>query len=149
VAYVNMVGGQDELVFDGDSMIVAADGTLIARSPQFDEDLMIADLDLPAASPSAAPVSGGTDQMRIDRIHLSDSVAAPSQPAPPPVITPRVTDEAEIWVALTLGLRDYVRKNGFKSVVVAVSGGIDSAVVAALACDAVGAEHVVGVSMPS
>src|SRR5262249_58867325 len=83
VAYVNMVGGQDELVFDGDSMIVAADGTLIARSPQFDEDLMIADLDLPAASPSAAPVSGGTDPMRIDRIHLSDSVAAPSQPAPP------------------------------------------------------------------
>jgi NAD+ synthase (glutamine-hydrolysing) len=149
VAYVNMVGGQDELVFDGDSMIVAADGALIARSPQFDEDLMVVDLDLPGASPSASTDLAGTDGMRINRVHLSDVVPAPSRPASPPAVAPRITDEAEIWAALTLGLRDYVRKNGFKSVVVAVSGGIDSAVVAAIACDAVGPEHVVGVSMPS
>src|SRR5262245_33089433 len=93
VAYVNMVGGQDELVFDGDSMIVAADGTLIARSPQFDEDLMVVDLDLPGGSPSTSPSSGGTDEMLIDRVHLSDVVATPAQPAPPPAVAPQVTDE--------------------------------------------------------
>jgi NAD+ synthase (glutamine-hydrolysing) len=165
VAYVNMVGGQDELVFDGDSIIVAADGTVIARSPQFDEDLLVVDLDLPVASgPTVDDPSTGTDGMHIKRVPVSDELPAPDRPAAdrpaadrpaagvavaPGSIAPRVTDEAEIWGALTLGLCDYVRKNGFKSVVVAISGGIDSAVVAAIAVDAIGGSRVVGVSMPS
>jgi NAD+ synthase (glutamine-hydrolysing) len=155
VAYVNMVGGQDELVFDGDSIIVAADGTVIARSPQFDEDLLVVDLDLPVASrPAVDDPSTGTDGMHIKRVPVSDELPTPDGPAANATaalgsIAPRVADEAEIWAALTLGLGDYVRKNRFKSVVIAISGGIDSAVVAALAVDAIGGSRVVGVSMPS
>ena len=155
VAYVNMVGGQDELVFDGDSIIVAADGTVIARSPQFDEDLLVVDLDLPVASgPAVDDASTGTDGMHIKRVPVSGELPTPDGPAADTTvasgsIAPRVTDEAEIWTALTLGLGDYVRKNGFKSVVIAISGGIDSSVVAAIAVDAIGASRVVGVSMPS
>jgi NAD+ synthase (glutamine-hydrolysing) len=170
VAYVNMFGGQDELVFDGDSIVVAADGTLIARSPQFREDLLVVDLDLPPASGSAVDdCTVGTDGMRIARVPVSDTLPALDGPdaagtvaagtvaagtvATGPVATgtvaERITDEAEIWAALTVGLGDYVRKNGFKSVVIALSGGIDSAVVAAIACDAIGPSRVVGVSMPS
>jgi NAD+ synthase (glutamine-hydrolysing) len=147
VAYVNMVGGQDDLVFDGDSMVVAADGTLLARAPQFDGYLLVADLDLPAAD---RDTTGDFGEMRVERLRLAGPLApTPAAPAPPPPVAARVADEAEVWKAVVLGLRDYVRKNGFRSVVVAVSGGIDSAVVAAIACDAIGAENVVGVSMPS
>jgi NAD+ synthase (glutamine-hydrolysing) len=146
VAYVNMVGGQDELVFDGDSMIVAADGTVLARGPQFDEHLMIADLDLPAAGSVAA---GDFGEMRVERLTLSAQLPAPAVPLEPAATAERETDEAEVWHALVVGLRDYVRKNGFRSVVVALSGGIDSAVVTAIACDAIGASNVVAVSMPS
>jgi len=150
VAYVNMVGGQDELVFDGDSMVVAADGTLIARSPQFADDLLVVDLDLPVATePAVDEPYAGTDGMRIARVPVSDVMPAPDGPAAVGTVAERITDEAEIWAALTLGLGDYVRKNGFKSVVVALSGGIDSSVVAAIACDAIGPAGVVGVSMPS
>jgi NAD+ synthase (glutamine-hydrolysing) len=149
VVYVNLVGGQDELVFDGDSMIVAADGTLLARSPQFTEDLLVADLDLP--DPSQDQLDGDFGEMRVERL----AVGGPSGPPPvtpalaPPGVAARVTDEAEVWQALVLGLRDYTRKNGFRSVVLGLSGGIDSSVVAAIAVDALGAENVVGVSMPS
>jgi NAD+ synthase (glutamine-hydrolysing) len=147
VAYVNMVGGQDDLVFDGDSMVVAADGTLLARAPQFDEYLLVVDLDLPAADRDA---TGDFGEMRVERLTLPGPLpATPATAAPPPPVAARVADEAEVWHAVVLGLRDYVRKNGFRSVVVAVSGGIDSAVVAAIACDAIGAENVVGVSLPS
>jgi NAD+ synthase (glutamine-hydrolysing) len=150
VAYVNMVGGQDELVFDGDSIVVAADGTVIARSPQFDEDLLVVDLDLPVASgPAVDDPSTGTDGMHIKRVPVSDELPAPDGPATGAAVADRIADEAEIWAALTLGLGDYVRKNGFKSVIIALSGGIDSSVVAALAVDAVGGSRVVGVSMPS
>ncbi|HEY2794223.1 MAG TPA: NAD+ synthase [Micromonosporaceae bacterium] len=157
VAYVNMVGGQDELVFDGDSMIVSADGELIARAPQFSEDLLVVDLDLPIAVYSAAPHAptadigtdeGGTDGMRIARTHLSDAAPAPAERWTGE-IAERVTDEAEIWQALVLGLRDYVRKNRFRSVILQLSGGIDSAVVATIAVDAVGGSNVVAVSLPS
>jgi NAD+ synthase (glutamine-hydrolysing) len=148
VAYVNMVGGQDELVFDGDSMVVAADGTLLARAPQFVEHLTVLDVDAPAGTtaPSDATV---TDEMILERLHLSDELPRPAQPAPATEPAGRIPVEAEVWAALTLGLRDYVRKNGFPSVVLGLSGGIDSAVVAAIACDALGAANVVGVSMPS
>ncbi|GAA0735339.1 NAD+ synthase [Dactylosporangium roseum] len=147
VAYVNTVGAQDELVFDGDSMVVRPDGSLIARAPQFAEHLMVLDLDLPAAAP--APPAVPETEMRVVNVHISDSVPSSEQPAPPPEIAARITDEAEIWQALVLGLRDYVRKNGFRSVVLGLSGGIDSSVVAAIACDAIGPSSVVGVSMPS
>jgi NAD+ synthase (glutamine-hydrolysing) len=150
VAYVNLIGGQDELVFDGDSMVVAPDGTVIGRSPQFRDDLLVVDLDLPRASrPAVDEPEPGTDGMRIERVAVSEAVSTPAGPAAVGRIAERITDEAEIWAALTLGLADYVRKNGFKSVVLGLSGGIDSSVVAALAVDAIGASRVVGVSMPS
>jgi len=150
IAYVNMIGGQDELVFDGDSMVVSADGELIARAPQFGEDLLVLDLDLPTATADlAAPPPHGPDGMKVARVFLSDQLEPPHGEIPAPGVADRVTDEAEVWQALVLGLGDYVRKNGFKSVILGLSGGIDSSVVAAIAVDAIGPEHVVGVSMPS
>ena len=157
VAYVNMVGSQDELVFDGDSMIVQADGTLVARAPQFVEYLLLHDLELPAAGAGqpartepARPVPAGAPaDMNVRRVTVSDSLPAPAGPPATGGVTEPVVDEGEVWHALVLGLRDYVNKNAFRSVVVALSGGIDSAVVAAIAVDALGPDRVVGVSMPS
>ena len=151
VAYVNMVGGQDELVFDGDSMIVAADGELLARGPQFTEHLLVHDLDLPAAAESVTTDGQPEDfgEMRVARVAVGGELPAPGGPRAEGGFRQPVTDEAEIWSALVLGLRDYTRKNGFKSVLIALSGGIDSAIVAAIAVDAVGPSNVVGVSMPS
>jgi NAD+ synthase (glutamine-hydrolysing) len=160
VAYVNLIGGQDELVFDGDSMIVTAGGELLARAGQFTEELLVHDLSLPAAdtTPNQADQTDIDkplveqridDDMSISRVTLE---AAPRPAAGDKVdggIADRITDEEEIWSALTMGLRDYVDKNGFRSVVLGLSGGIDSAVVAAIAVDAIGPERVVGVSMPS
>ncbi|MFI2752396.1 NAD+ synthase [Cellulomonas sp. P22] len=117
VAYVNMVGGQDDLVFDGGSFVVAADGTLLARAPQFVEHLLVWDLD------DGAPRSGE--------------------------IAPHLGADEEVYSALVTGLRGYATKNGFRSVVLGLSGGIDSALVAAISADALGGENVVGVSMPS
>jgi len=147
VAYVNLVGGQDELVFDGDSMIVGPDGELLARAPQFVEHLLVHDLDLPAATAPAPDAAAAG--MRLQRVALP--VVQPAMPGPPATggIAARLAPEAEVWQALVLGLRDYVHKNRFGSVVLGLSGGIDSSVVAAIAADAVGAGNVVGVSMPS
>ncbi|WP_091664345.1 NAD+ synthase [Micromonospora auratinigra] len=150
IAYVNMVGGQDELVYDGDSMIVGADGALLARAPQFVEHLLVHDVDLP---PAKEPVDAGgelADDMRVVRAKVSDILppAPTGEVAHGGIIEP-VADEAEVWQALVLGLRDYVNKNRFPSVVLGLSGGIDSAVVAALAVDALGPDRVVGVSLPS
>lgn len=136
LAYVNMVGGQDELVFDGDSLVVGPDGGLIARAPQFVSELLVLDLDLPAA--------GGYCTSEIP-----SGAAAPLEPLPAPLIEPRLTDEAEMYAALVVGLGDYVRKNGFRSVTFGMSGGIDSALVAAIAADAIGGQNVHGISMPS
>ncbi|MEU4664174.1 NAD+ synthase [Micromonospora chalcea] len=149
IAYVNMVGGQDELVYDGDSMIVAADGTLLARAPQFVEHLLVHDLELPAAAGAPGEAGGLSDGMRVVRGEVATIPAAPPGPAADGGIIEPVADEAEVWHALVLGLRDYVDKNRFPSVVLGLSGGIDSAVAAAIAVDAVGPERVVGVSMPS
>ena len=140
LAYLNLVGGQDELVFDGDSLVVSADGTVLARGPQFAEDLLVVDLDL--AEATVGEVEG------VVHVTVSESPVAAYEP----VVTeqaPRLDDVGEVWSALVTGLAGYVRKNGFRSVLVAVSGGIDSAVVAALAADAVGGANLVGVSMPS
>ncbi|MGB8961490.1 MAG: NAD+ synthase [Pseudonocardiaceae bacterium] len=146
LAYANLVGGQDELVFDGDSMVVSGRGELLLRVPQFREQLTVCDLDLPGGFPRAEGRYAGLD---VHRVILSDDPlpaypATPSAPAPEPL-----SDEAEVWGALVTGLRDYPRKNGFRSVVLGLSGGIDSAVCAALAVDALGADAVYGVSMPS
>lgn len=136
LAYVNMVGGQDELVFDGDSLVVDRGGALIARAPQFEEALLVVDLDLaPGRGPASAVIS-------------EDPVPA-YEPAPPPAVEERLSDEAEMYRALVLGLRDYVRKNGFRSVTFGMSGGIDSALVSAIAADAIGGHNVHGISMPS
>jgi NAD+ synthase (glutamine-hydrolysing) len=145
VAYVNMVGGQDELVFDGDSMIVTADGELLARAPQFAEHLLVHDLELPTASGGPVPRT----ELAVERVDLPLAVPTPAgEPVQGGIAEPLPT-EAEVWHALVLGLRDYVHKNRFGSVVIALSGGIDSTVVAAIAVDAIGPHHVVGVSMPS
>ncbi|MEU4791627.1 NAD+ synthase [Micromonospora tulbaghiae] len=149
IAYVNMVGGQDELVYDGDSMIVTADGTLLTRAPQFVEHLVVHDLELPAAAGTPGGTGALTDGMRVARHEIPAIPAAPAGPAADGGIIEPVADEAEVWHALVLGLRDYVDKNRFPSVVLGLSGGIDSAVAAAIAVDAVGPERVVGVSMPS
>ena len=148
VAYVNTVGGQDELVFDGDSMIVTRSGKLLTRAPQFTEHLLVHDLRLPAADPDA-PQGDGLGEMRVERVHLSDSLPRLPAPAARGGLVERLADEAEVWQALVVGLRDYVRKNGFGSVVLGLSGGIDSSVVAAIAVDALGPSNVYGVSMPS
>jgi len=135
LCYVNMTGGQDDLVFDGDSIVVDASGKVVARAPQFEEGLMVVDLDLKANS--ATP----------DLI-LTDGPLSPYTKVVPGVAI-RLVEEAELWSALVMGLRDYVRKNGFSSALIGLSGGIDSALVASLAVDALGPENVFGVSMPS
>jgi NAD+ synthase (glutamine-hydrolysing) len=145
LAYVNMVGGQDELVFDGDSLIVGADGAVIARAPQFEQGGMVVDLDLPA--PVGTP-QGEYEGIRIEHTVLQDEPLPAYEPLPP-ALAPRLSDEAEVYAAIVTGLRDYVHKNGFKSVLLGLSGGIDSSLVAAVACDAIGPEHVFGISNPS
>lgn len=149
LAYVNMVGAQDELVFDGDSIVVAADGEVLARAPQFEEQLVVLDLDLPAAGPNRTDGLLLSDGLHLVRTELGGGPAdAPAEPLRAR-IAPRAGDEAEIYAALVSGTRAYVRKNGFKSVLIGLSGGIDSALVAAIAVDAIGAENVYCVSMPS
>ncbi|MFC9061433.1 NAD+ synthase [Streptomyces sp. NPDC057074] len=147
-AYLAMTGGQDELVFDGDSIVVDRDGAVVARAPQFTEECVVLDLDLPAAEPEA-PAGVVDDGLRIERVVLSeDPVPADGTPLSGGRAEP-LDDDEEVYSALVAGVRAYVAKNGFRSVLIGLSGGIDSALVAAIACDALGAEHVYGVSMPS
>src|SRR5689334_3601680 len=161
LAYTNMVGGQDELIFDGDSILVAADGALLARGPQFEEALVVADLDLRAApeAPGAdQPVDAGDGtEITIKRVTLplSGPAAAEAEAGRAEDVEasgpfwPRLSDPAEVYGALVLGVRDYVRKNGFRSVILALSGGIDSALTATIAADAIGPDRVNVVLMPS
>jgi len=155
LAYVNMVGGQDELVFDGDSIISGAEGELLARGPQFEQELVVADLELePAVSspcPSDTPVDARDGSMiTIRRLELPAMAGASRPERPEPRTTwPRLSDPAEVYAALVLGVHDYVRKNGFGSVILALSGGIDSALTATIAADAVGPDKVHVVLMPS
>lgn len=135
VLYVNMTGGQDDLVFDGDSIAVSANGVTIARAPQFDDGLMVVDVD--------AKYQSGNPDVIISEAKI------PSYPKINHGAAQRLETEAEIWQALVVGLRDYVKKNGFPSVLLGLSGGIDSAVTAAIAADAVGAKKVFGVALPS
>jgi NAD+ synthase (glutamine-hydrolysing) len=143
LAYVNMVGGQDELVFDGDSLIVDRHGELIARADQFDEALLVVDLDLPDARPTTELPDGGTVVM-IPAVASAEGTSTTTS-----FVAETRSDHDQTYTALVVGLRDYVMKNGFTSVLLGLSGGIDSALVAAIACDAIGAHNVHGVSMPS
>ncbi|MET7647332.1 NAD+ synthase [Streptomyces sp. NPDC005426] len=147
-AYLAMIGGQDELVFDGDSIVVDKDGEVIARAPQFAEGSVILDLDLPAASPEA-PSGVVNDGLRIDHVVLSEEPLPAYEAELTGGYADRLDADEEVYSALVVGLRAYAAKNGFSSVLVGLSGGIDSALVAAIACDALGAQHVYGISMPS
>ena len=140
VAYVNIVGGQDDLVFDGDSVVVDGTGAILARAPQFEEHLLLVDLD-------PEPATDAPLESKVRRVTLAD--APHDHPPLPADVAVLPADNAQIWAALVTGLGDYVRKNGFASVVLGLSGGIDSAVCAAIAADAVGASNVFGLSMPS
>jgi len=150
IAYVNLVGGQDELVYDGDSLVVTADGTLVARAPVWEQGLMAVDLDLAAATSDRTGDVDAKDgtTMHVDRVVLAEAPIPPYQALVPGVAL-RLQDEAEVWGALVTATRDYVEKNGFGSVVLGLSGGIDSAVVATIAADALGPGRVHVVAMPS
>jgi len=150
LVYVNMVGGQDELVFDGDSLVVDAAGEVVARAPLWDEDLLVVDLDVPTGTLAATgPVDAGDGtSMTVEHVVLSDEPVA-AYPAGPGTVAPRLVDEAEVWGALVTATRDYVRKNRFRTVVLGLSGGIDSALVATLARDALGPDAVHVVGLPS
>jgi NAD+ synthase (glutamine-hydrolysing) len=155
VGYVNMVGGQDELVFDGNSMLFGASGELLAESPVFEEHLLVCDVELEQVfrarlhDPRRRHALRGEPQ-DIQRI-ITDVPAAEAPLRPPlPPLQPQAHDDvAEVYGALVLGTHDYVRKNGFERVLLGLSGGIDSALVAAIAVDALGAEAVTGVMLPS
>ncbi|MFJ3100613.1 NAD+ synthase [Streptomyces sp. NPDC086835] len=147
-AYLAMIGGQDELVFDGDSIVVGADGDVVARAPQFAEGSVVLDLELPAAA-ADAPEGVVDDGLRIDRVVLSQEPLPAYEAELTGGYADRLDDDEEVYSALVVGLRAYAAKNGFRSVLIGLSGGIDSALVAAIACDALGAQNVYGVSMPS
>ncbi len=147
IVYVNLVGGQDELVFDGASLVVAADGTLVAAGAQFEEDFVVVDVPMPERhAPSARVVDlfgpGAT-------MAASQTLTGPATQAPRPARPEPLDPVAEVYSALVLGTRDYLSKNGFGGAVVGLSGGIDSSLVATIATDAVGSAQVHGVAMPS
>ena len=141
LAYLNLVGGQDELVFDGDSIVVSESGEVLARGPQFREEVLVVDLDLPVRAVK-------TPQPDAELIVLSDHEVPAYEPVPAPNAA-RLDPIGEVYEAVKLGLGDYARKNGFRSVLLGVSGGIDSTLVATIAADALGGENVVGISNPS
>jgi len=170
VVYVNGVGGQDELVFDGHSVVAGPDGSLLARGAQFDEQLILVDLDLSEADAfEGRAVSPDGYSLRTVRIEGAGTARRPGParqrarpgaaalaPTPGDMVLESPTTgrsllsrEAEVYAALTLGVRDYTRKNGFQRVVIGLSGGIDSALTACVAVDALGAAAVMGVTMPS
>ena len=157
VAHNNLVGGQDGLVFDGNSLIINEKGELIARGKQFEEDLILADLNMESVFRShlhdprrrkEAPWLK-RELQRANKIEVSTENPTVAKPALPARQVERLDELGEIYQAVVVGIRDYVRKNGFGKVVIGLSGGVDSSLVAALAVDALGASNVMGVSMPS
>ena len=151
LCYLNLVGGQDELVFDGCSVIAAPDGTTIARGKAFEEDLLVADIDPSGARPAAArlpsPFTGA--HKRVEIVDLAPLPPVRRESPIRPRRAKHLEPVEEVYRALVLGTRDYVDKNGFSKVVLGMSGGVDSALVAAIAVDALGASRVTGVTMPS
>jgi NAD+ synthase (glutamine-hydrolysing) len=149
LVYVNQVGGQDELVFDGCSLVFDAEGKLIARGRAFVEDLLIVDVAIPPVyRQRLLDPRGRRSQVSLPQVRVSPAPIPHDEPLSTPVVEP-LEPVAELYEALVLGTADYCRKNGFSDVVVGLSGGIDSSLVAAIAADALGSEHVHGVSMPS
>jgi NAD+ synthase (glutamine-hydrolysing) len=148
IVYVNQVGGQDELVFDGASLVVDAGGEVVVRAGQFVEDVYVTDIDVPARSPERrgagqpVPAGGGLPVVAV-------TPAPPTRTARPTSSVPQFDPVREVYEALVLGTRDYVTKNGFEEVVIGLSGGVDSSLVATIAVDAVGPDRVHGVLMPS
>jgi NAD+ synthase (glutamine-hydrolysing) len=148
IVYANLVGGQDELVFDGASLVFDEQGHLIARARQFVEDLLVVDLEVrPTFRKRLLDPRGRARAAALPEVEVTE--ARPPDRAVASRVEPALGAEHEVYEALVVGTRDYVRKNGFSDVLVAISGGIDSALVAAIAVDALGADHVVGVLMPS
>jgi NAD+ synthase (glutamine-hydrolysing) len=149
LVYVNQVGGQDELVFDGCSLVFDAEGELIARAPQFTETVMVVDVPVPAVyRQRLLDPRGRVSQMSLPTVDVSESQTAGREPVTNEIV-PLRDAHGELYSALVLGTRDYCHKNGFTDVVIGLSGGIDSSLVAVIAADALGADHVHGVSMPS
>ncbi len=152
VCYTNQVGGQDELVFDGGSMVLSPEGELVAQAAMFEEELLVCDLDLEEAlkthlhDPRHRQEGTAAD---VRHVPLSEAPFLAQKPPVQPRLAPPLEGEAEVYAALVTGSRDYMRKTGFQKVIIALSGGIDSSLVAAVAVDAIGRENVIGLSMPS
>ena len=161
VAYLNMIGGQDELIFDGGSMVFDEQGKQIARAKQFAEDLLIVDLDTssvfrsrlhdPRRRQDRQPIApNDVPLIKVDTVpYTAETTRAYTTLGAPQRMEPKMTPLAEIYAALVLGTRDYIHKSGFTKTLIALSGGIDSSLTAVIAVDALGAENVLGVSMPS
>ena len=160
IAYINLVGGQDELVFDGGSMVFNELGTLIARGKQFEEDLLIVDVDTPSVFRSRLHDPRGRQERYTaspaevpELVITTEPLKAPeshqTRLGEPQRIEPKMDHLQEVYSALVLATRDYMRKTGFKEAIIGLSGGIDSSLVATIAADALGAENVIGISMPS
>ena len=156
IGYVNTVGGQDELVFDGASVVLDVEGAPVARAAQFQEELLVADLDVERVfhhrlrAPLDRKETASTLEAigRTEQVHVSD-YQPPEREALPERLAEPLDPVGEVYHALVLGTRDYVRKNGFRKVLVSLSGGIDSSITCVIAVDALGAENVEGISMPS
>jgi NAD+ synthase (glutamine-hydrolysing) len=153
--WVNQVGGQDELVFDGQSAYVDPHGRTLARAGAFDEELLLVDLTLEEGAtarlsdrPRRSPAADPRPALAVRRVQVFDTLPDPGPPPPQRLAAP-LGPEQEVYQALVTATRDYVTKNGFRSVLVGLSGGIDSSLVAAVACDALGRDRVTGVAMPS
>ncbi len=157
VVHNNLIGGQDELVFDGNSLVINEKGEVITRGKQFEEDFVVVDLDVESVFRSQLHDPRRRKEtpwvreklQEVTKIEVSSEYSAIARPHLPPRRVERLDELAEIYKALVLGIRDYVRKNGFEKVVIGLSGGVDSSLVAAIAVDALGADNVIGVSMPS
>jgi NAD+ synthase (glutamine-hydrolysing) len=155
IAYLNTVGGQDELVFDGMSMVCNRSGQLIARGRQFEEEMMIVDLDVagitrPRSRKGLPGICAPSEVAReIRKVRVPPAEHGVRKPSKAPKVRPRMKAAEEVYSALVLGTADYVRKNGFRGVVIGLSGGIDSSIVAAIASDGIGRENVHGLFMPS
>jgi NAD+ synthase (glutamine-hydrolysing) len=157
VVHNNLVGGQDELIFDGNSLVINEKGEVVARGKQFEEDFVVVDLDVESVFRSQLhdprrrkETASVKEKLReVAKIEVAGERPPIARAHLPPRRVERLDDLAEIYQALVLGIKDYVRKNGFQKVVIGLSGGVDSSLVAAIATDALGADNVVGVSMPS
>jgi NAD+ synthase (glutamine-hydrolysing) len=157
VAFCNLVGGQDELIFDGSSVILDERGQVVARGRAFAEDFVVADVDMRSVFRQRlhdprrrkGELAHLYRPNNIQKVHLSYAPSSSDRPPAAPVVSPLPNRVEEVYQALLLGTRDYVQKNGFQTVVVGLSGGVDSSLVATIATDALGAGNVVGVSMPS